>query len=93
MTFIRLAYFPGGTEAQYQALAAAIGDVPAPPGRVMFAAGPVEGGWQVVQVWDSREQLDAFNRSVLAPATASIGAAGFPKAPAVTDFEPADFHL
>jgi len=38
-----------------------------PDDRLVFAAGPVEGGWQVVQVWTSKVALDAFNREVLFP--------------------------
>ena len=67
-----------------------------PPGRLVFAAGPVTGGWQVVQVWESRELLDAFNRDVFFPALARMASAGgfaFPAPPTVIDFEPAMLSL
>ncbi len=91
MAFVRLAFFPGGTAAHYQAVADALGDLPAPAGRIMFAAGPVDGGWQVVQAWAFRDQLDEFNRTVFLPALARLGSRGFPAPPRVIDFEPSEF--
>ncbi len=87
MTFVRLAFFPDGTAEHHRALAAAIGDVQPPPGRLCFVAGPADGGWQVVQVWRSRAELDDFNRAVFLPALHRQGGAGFPSPPTVTDFE------
>lgn len=93
MTFVRLAFFPGATAAHYEALAAQMADVPIPKGRLLFAAGPVEGGWQVVQVWSSEVELADFNRQHLLPALASLGPAGFPHPPSVTDFHPVSLEL
>ena len=89
MVFVRLALFPGATAEQYAALATTAGSV-APAHRLFFAAGPVEDGWQVVQAWRSRADLDDFNRRVLFPAYAELGGSPFPTAPVVTDFEAAD---
>ncbi|GAA1427167.1 hypothetical protein GCM10009616_03580 [Microlunatus lacustris] len=86
MVFVRLAFFPGGTAAHYAELQRVV-DVTTPPERHYFAAGPVDGGWQVVQAWRSREDLDAFNAAVLEPAYAALGGRAFPLPPAVTDFE------
>ena len=85
MVFVRLAFFPGGTAEHYAALQAVV-DAPAPPERYFFAAGPVDGGWQVVQAWRSQEDLEAFNDAVLVPAYAALGGPPFPQPPAVTDF-------
>ncbi|GAB0103537.1 hypothetical protein JMUB6875_25100 [Nocardia sp. JMUB6875] len=93
MAFVRLAFFPDGTEAHYRALGDALGDYEPPKGRVLFTAGPVEGGWQVVQVWERRELLDEFNRAVFFPAVARLGGGGFPRPPQVTDFESADLFV
>lgn len=92
MAFVRLAFFPGGTAAHYRALGEAIGENTVPPGRLLFAAGPVTGGWQVVQVWTGREDLDAFNAAVFLPALARVHD-GFPNPPEVTDFETEDLML
>lgn len=31
-----------------------------PPGNRLRMAGPMEGGWRVVSLWDSEEQFEAF---------------------------------
>lgn len=43
-----------------------------PQGRRFFAAGPVDGGWQVVQAWDSKDSLDKFNAEWFFPALARL---------------------
>jgi hypothetical protein len=87
VSFLRLAYFPGGTEDHYAALAAVLGDVPEPRHRILFAAGRVGDGFQVVQVWDTRADLDRFNAEVFLPALTRLGVAGFPAPPVVTDVD------
>ncbi|HET6953941.1 MAG TPA: hypothetical protein VFI47_26485 [Acidimicrobiales bacterium] len=89
MAFLRLAFFPGGTAEQWAAVAGAVGDVSSPEGRRAFAAGPVEDGWQVMQLWDSREGLEGFNREVFFPAVAGLGNRGFTQAPVVRDIDTA----
>lgn len=93
MAFVRLAYFPGGTADQFAAVSAAVGPVEPPADRLVFAAGEVDGGWQVVQVWTSREALEAFNRTVFRPAVAAAGGRGFTAQPVVVDFEPSQLML
>lgn len=90
MAFLRLAYFPGGTAEHYDALREAVGAVDVPPARRAFVAGPVEGGWQVVQLWDTREELERFNREVYLPAVARMGGAAWPQPPVVRDVDAAD---
>ena len=85
MAFLRLAFFPGATATHWAALVAAVGDVEAPPARRAFAAGPLQGGWQVVQLWDTRDDLDAFNEAVYLPALER--GLVFPNPPVVTDVE------
>lgn len=87
MAFVRLARFPGARGKHFHALQAAMGDVPTPEGRLVFAAGPVHDGWQVVQIWTERQALDAFNDSVFYPALSALGDSGFPHPPVVVDFE------
>lgn len=93
MAFVRVARFPGATEQHFQALSDALRDVPAPAGRLVFAAGPVDGGWQVVQVWTDRQALAEFNAAHLGPALAALGPAGFPEPPVVVDSETAFLSL
>lgn len=88
MTFVRLAFFPEATQRHFQKLADVMPLDQRPPGRLLFAAGPVPGGWQVIQVWTSKDLLAAFNRDHFFPALAAVGGAAFPRPPVVTDFEP-----
>lgn len=73
MAFVSLAFFPGGTQEHYDALARAVPTHAPPEHRLLFAAGPVDDGWQVVQVWRSRADLEAFNEQVLLPALRTAG--------------------
>lgn len=88
MAFMRLAFFPGGTAEQWAAVVQAVGDTPPPQGRRAFAAGPVDDGWQVMQLWDGREDLEGFNRAVFFPAIADLSD-GFTQAPVVRDIDTA----
>ncbi len=40
----------------------------------------------MVQIWESRELLDAFNQAVFIPALACLGERAFPRPPQVMDF-------
>lgn len=73
MTFIRLAFFEGVSSQQVEAVAQELAQTPVPLGRRFFAAGPVDGGWQIVQAWDSKESLDKFNAEWFFPALARLG--------------------
>ena len=92
MTFLRMAYFPEATSEHFEQLARQM-PPESPSGRLVFAAGPVSGGWQVVQLWESRELLEAFNRDVFFPALTRMGGSAFPTPPEVTDFEPTRLSL
>lgn len=87
MAFVRLARFGGATRRHFDALLEAMGELPTPDGRLVFAAGPVPDGWQVVQIWADRQELAEFNAVHFLPALQSLGAAAFPHPPVVVDFE------
>jgi hypothetical protein len=44
-----------------------------PAGCTAHFAGPAGGGWRVIAVWDSAEQVAEFGRTVLAPAMRRAG--------------------
>lgn len=90
MAFLRLAFFPGGTAAHWDTVVQAVGDVAVPDARRAFAAGPVDGGWQVMQLWDTRADLERFNRDVFFPSVARLPTGGFPQPPVVRDVDTAD---
>ena len=46
-----------------------------PEGLVFHASGPVDGGWQVIDVWESREHFDRFAVGRIVPGLAAIGMA------------------
>lgn len=53
---------PGMSAAQYEAVRAAVGHE-LQPGALLHLAGPVENGWQIVEVWESPEAMGAFFQS------------------------------
>ena len=91
MAFARLALFPGGTQQQHEAVAEALGDAHTKAdGRILFAAGPVPAGWQILQIWESRENLEAWAQAYLGDAFAKAGSRGYSTPPSITDFELTD---
>lgn len=74
---------------QYEAVAQELAHAPVPPARRFFAAGPVDGGWQVVQAWDSKDALDTFNAEWFFPALARLGGDPLGR-PIVRDVEAVD---
>jgi hypothetical protein len=52
---------PGGSSALDEALAEAWNVTRNPPaGNRLRMAGPMDGGWRVISLWDSREQFQEF---------------------------------
>lgn len=73
MAFLITHFFEGGTEEQYKAaidVAHPSGGLP--EGQMYHAAGPTDGGWLVVAVWDSKESNDRFQREVLLPSLGKV---------------------
>jgi hypothetical protein len=59
---------PDMTREQYDGMIEANGLADRlPPGQIFHAAGPMEGGWRVVDLWESREHFDRFAAETLAP--------------------------
>jgi len=75
----------GVTADQMDALNAAIDPEGNPPdGLVFHSSGPVDGGWGVLDFWESREHFDRFSEERIGPAMAAIGAIG--AAPDIHEF-------
>lgn len=81
---------PGGSRDLYDRVIDLLRDSgPFPPeGHVFQAAGPVEGAWRVVDVWQSQEHFDRFMAERLGPALAQADA----PQPVVSVFE-AESHF
>jgi len=69
MAYVITHYYEGGTKEQYEAVVSAAHPAGGlPPGQVYHVAGPTEGGWLVVAVWDSKASFDTFLSGTLLPA-------------------------
>jgi hypothetical protein len=65
MAYLMTHFWPGGTEDQYHAMLSVVHPDGLPAGQVYHAAGPTEGGFLIVVVWDSQESADRFVRDTL----------------------------
>jgi hypothetical protein len=74
MAIVVIDQAPGVSVEQWEALQRKLKDSTNPPsGLNVRLAGPVEGGWRVISVWESQEAYDAFRRDQLAPAIQQMG--------------------
>jgi hypothetical protein len=55
-----------------------------PDGLIFSVSGPIADGWRVLDVWESREQFNAFAAERIGPAVAATGATSIQ--PDVTEF-------
>jgi len=66
--------FDGGTQDQYEAVHTHMDiDNDPPDGLIFHAAGPIEGGWGIIDFWESREHFDRFQGARLLPAIQELG--------------------
>ena len=80
--------FTGGTQANYDAAHKVMEvDTNPPAGMLVHSAGPVEGGWGIIDFWESREAFDTFVTDRLTPRLQGLGDQGFPTPPDVNEFE------
>jgi len=74
MAYMITHFYEGGTKDQYDAMVNVVhppGGLPA--GQVYHAAGPTDGGWLVIAVWESKDACDAFVSETLVPALPTAG--------------------
>jgi hypothetical protein len=66
---------PGGTKEQYEQVMQETGQAGPElgPGQLVHIAGPVEGGWLVVTVWESQEVAEKFFNEKVKPARQKAG--------------------
>lgn len=64
----------GVTQEQWDSMDQSVGSDP-PPGLIFHASGPIDGGWGVLDFWESRELFDRFISERVAPAMSAAGAA------------------
>jgi hypothetical protein len=68
------AKLPGVTQEQFEAMDQSVGRE-VPDGLIFHASGPVDGGWGIIDFWESRQQFDTFIAETIAPVMARAGAA------------------
>jgi hypothetical protein len=79
--------FIGGTQENYDAAHAVMDTENDPPaGMIVHSAGPVDGGWGVIDFWESRDAFDQFVAARLMPRLQGLGDRGFPSPPDVREF-------
>jgi hypothetical protein len=62
-----------GTQELYDKIIAKLDVEGNPPaGMIIHTAGPFEGGWRIVDVWESEEALGAFRDNRLLPAIQEV---------------------
>ena len=85
-TGIRLK-FAGGTQEQYDTLHNHMNiDGDPPDGMIFHSAGPIDGGWGVIDTWESSEKFDSFVQGRLMPAIGELGDRAFPGQPDRKEF-------
>jgi len=74
MAFITTIDVLGLTPTEYRAILDQMGVEKKPePGLYLHLTARIEGGYRITEVWDSRENFDAFMEARLAPGAEAIG--------------------
>ena len=82
--------YPNMTQAKYDEVERELrrNDQPA-PGEVLSIVGPLDGGWQVVDVWESQDVFETYMRDKVKPVLQRLGL----QDPAVTVFPVYDLQI
>ena len=82
-------FFANGTQAQYDASVKAVhpSHDKLPKGQLFHAAGPANGGWQIVAIHESKASWEDFRDKVLMPKLGAGVPGGFAGPPVETTFE------
>lgn len=89
MAYAVIHHFPGGTQAQYEAVLDIVhpGPTSLPYGQTFHAAGAVDGGWRIFAVHDSQESWERFRDEILMPALQAGIEGGLEGPPEETAYE------
>jgi hypothetical protein len=64
----------GMTKGQYDQAIGQVGDqLRRAPGFLSHAAGPMEGGYRVVEIWNSPEEMQRFLQQTIKPMAQRVG--------------------
>jgi hypothetical protein len=82
MTIAMLVDNPRGSKELYDQVRKELGLQDRPAGGIFHAAGPgPNGGWRVIEVWESEEAAQRFFQERLLPAFEAVGLPGPPPKP------------
>ncbi|MEA2330261.1 MAG: hypothetical protein QOH58_399 [Thermoleophilaceae bacterium] len=86
---IGVIWYPAIDQQTYEAISSRVMQPGADKGMRFHAAGESDGQWRILEVWDSREGLDAFIRGDLAAAADEVsgGQAPTPTPEAIFDIK------
>jgi hypothetical protein len=89
MAFAVVHFFPGGTQANYEASIAAVhpGAGVLPDGQIFHAAGASPGGWTIMAVHDSKASWETFRDGILLPRMQAGIDGGFSSPPEETEVD------
>jgi hypothetical protein len=73
MAVAMLMELPGVTQEQYDKVMEELQLETMPPGGIFHMAAPMEGGWRVLDVWETREEFERFAQDRLAAAMQKVG--------------------
>jgi hypothetical protein len=80
MAVAMLMEWPEVTQTQYEAVMQELQlDVNPPAGGLFHVAGPMSGGWRVVDVWESAEAFQTFSEQRIMPAVKKVGISTQPR--------------
>ena len=85
---------PGITQEQFDQGHDHINPDRTPPTGLLFhASGPIDGGWGIIDFWESREDFDRFSESRLGPAIAAAAGDQAPEGgPDIKEFPVHNIH-
>jgi len=61
-----------------------------PEGLLVHTAYPAGTGYTIIEIWESKEQADAFNRTIVSQAFQRLGISMDGPPPDVSEFEPVE---
>jgi hypothetical protein len=83
MAVVQIHELPSMTREQYEQAVRELNLSGPPPGSHLHASGPMEGGWRIVEVWESEEAADSYYGS--APFQQMVRSTGI-AAPTITRY-------
>jgi hypothetical protein len=82
---------PEGSQEVYEKVREQLGLEDAPAGGILHVAGPSpNGGWRVIEVWETQEDANRFVQERLRPAFEAVG---FASAPVEPEFWPVHNYM